>query len=698
MIFADHEGLLIAPGCQAPPLVCLQWRETGTRAELVHVRDPAFKRLWVEFLTYQTVAMHNAAFDMACLCAHDPELFLPLVFDAFQENRIVCTLMREVLILIAQGKLTKGVRVNLGASLERRAPYFTVDKTDPHRLLYGTLIDTPCADWQDGARKYALEDADAACILWTEQEAHAYALADQHRQAESAFDLFLMSCWGMRTDLSAVEMYHKTVLEGLDRDRATCRAAGLVRANGTKDTELAALSLVTAYEEAGLEVPRTPTGKVQLDAEACEKARSPLMEAYTRVTQATAQEGKVLRLRHGLIQPSFNPLVNTGRTSCRQGDDPKVGEAPKARGAQVQNLSSDICGLVEWRGQWIGELVDERTNLDTLRKSKAEFTEVTFDRGATVVQVPVRELVKMAGRPGSGIRECYTARPGHALNSVDMDTFELRTWAQVCINKLGWSDLAVVLNDPKRDPHVEMGARLEGITPEMAYALKVADPTAFKKLRGVAKGPNFGLPGGMGWARLIEYCWASYRVALGKTPEECEARARAAIRAWKECWSEADPYLKLIGRETANEGAYIIQIGSDRIRGDIGYCDAANGYFQALAADAIKAAGRQITRECYRVKSSPLYGCRPVNFVHDEYILEIPLDRLHEAAWRQAEIQREVVQGWLPHVLVTCRPTAMIHWTKAAEETTVGPDNKPCKPDAPGARLVPWLPEYYQAA
>jgi DNA polymerase I-like protein with 3'-5' exonuclease and polymerase domains len=205
-----------------------------------------------------------------------------------------------------------------------------------------------------------------------------------------------------------------------------------------------------------------------------------------------------------------------------------------------------------------------------------------------------------------------------------------------------------------------MGAGLEGITVEQAYALK---GDAKKKLRGVAKGPNFGLPGGMGAARLMDYCRLSYGVEL--TLE----RAQQACQVWRKTYREAQPYLDwvsyLVGQKRGSK-ATIEQFVSKRLRGKVGFCDAANGFFQGLAADIAKDAGWRLVEQAYEVKSSPLYGCRPVVFVHDEWLYEVPLDRLTEAGELAASIMTKTAMEWCPDVLFTASPAASLRWSKAA--------------------------------
>jgi DNA polymerase-1 len=99
-------------------------------------------------------------------------------------------------------------------------------------------------------------------------------------------------------------------------------------------------------------------------------------------------------------------------------------------------------------------------------------------------------------------------------------------------------------------------------------------------------------------------------------------------------------------------------------------------------ADVFKDAGWRITREMYAVRSSPLYGCRVVNECHDDILSEIPLDRIHEAGYRQAQILMDTWNEWCPDVVCRCSPAAMMRMYKDAETVH----------DANG-RLICWEPE-----
>src|SRR5690606_37318435 len=86
----------------------------------------------------------------------------------------------------------------------------------------------------------------------------------------------------------------------------------------------------------------------------------------------------------------------------------------------------------------------------------------------------------------------------------------------------------------------------------------------------------------------------------------------------------------------------VIQPWSGRLRAGATYCAASNSPFQGLGADVAKLAGWFIFKACLGLselgEADPLYGCRPVLFVHDSFMTEVPEERAHEAAIRQKEL------------------------------------------------------------
>lgn len=82
---------------------------------------------------------------------------------------------------------------------------------------------------------------------------------------------------------------------------------------------------------------------ISVDKDACHLSRDPLLQAYSAYGQADTLLSKARRpllaaLAGKPMQASYNPIVGTGRSSCRQGEDPEPGEARNAYGVQIQNL------------------------------------------------------------------------------------------------------------------------------------------------------------------------------------------------------------------------------------------------------------------------------------------------------------------------------------------------------------------------
>jgi hypothetical protein len=116
------------------------------------------------------------------------------------------------------------------------------------------------------------------------------------------------------------------------------------------------------------------------------------------------------------------------------------------------------------------------------------------------------------------------------------------------------------------------------------------------------------------------------------------------------------------------------------------YTAVCNGFFQHLAAMGAKAALYAVVKECYLDTSSPLYGCRPWLFAHDEIGLEIPYYDIGrktaaDAAMRRlSEIMVEVMSKWVPDVPVKAEGVLCRRWYKGAEPAFDGDVLVPSKP------------------
>lgn len=708
----DTETSLIAPGLQAPPMICLQFCVDDNPAQIIHARDPACRRTLIWALESCVWSFHNLAYDAAVVCAAHPDL-TELVFQAYDANRMTCTIADQKLLDIASGRF-KVVSRNPGYALDAVARRLKVDleidKADAWRTRYGELWTVPVAHWPREALEYALNDARVQREVRKAQAAYSaqkgYPLTDRFRQARKAFWVHLMSVRGVMIDPARVDQYIADVREALDEDRETCVQAGLVvweRTKYVRKTAPAQEHMVRICQETEEpDLPITETGEktlremlgigerepipvgatwqlwekhrsyIKLDEDSCQLFGDELLEAYQRYGTSTTQVARAERLRTAArlgvpIQSRFQSLgADTGRTTCSQGDGKKGSAEAKrlsAIGSQLHNPAKD-------------KKVKRKDGSYVVRKGTRELY---------VARVATEEKPLFYW---DNEQQRYRPSKGFYFCSTDYGSMELCGWAQECIWKVGRSKLAQVLNEG-RDPHTELAATLAHIPVEEAYARANNEDHPLHKefksqFRQAAKVANFGFPGGMGYKKMVLAARKQYGVIL-------TAESSKALRdAWLATWPEAQLYFNWVNRQLEQRGAgerksrtvAIEQSKSGRVRGGCFYTQAANTLFQGFCADVIAEACSVISREMYAQRTSALYGSRLVNMLHDEPFSELVIERAHEAAFRQAEIQVQVGQSWGPDVRWTCKPALMTRWYKDAADIY----------DAAG-RLVPWEPE-----
>jgi hypothetical protein len=629
----DCETCLFRPGVKAPELVCVSFAAPGEEPGVVHVDDAL--PLVTEWLVGDELLVgHNVPYDFAVLCAQWPQL-VPLVFKAYDDDRVTDTKIRQQLLDIASGQFRGYLRVFNKAvceihedcdpehcssatmkksgrwmpheydldALTYRATGKRLDK-DTWRLRYGEFLHVPLSEWPEGAREYPLEDARATLDVFLQQEEHVQYIPDQFRQARAAWALHLTSVWGLRTHAPGVdklEQETRTALSGIEGD---LQAAGLVRADGSRNVKAARALMVQVCEALKKPVRLTAKGQVSLDSDACEASEYDLLEDYAELTSLKNVLSKDIPvLRAGITFPVHTTfgLAASGRSTSSK--------------PNVQNP---------------------------------------------------RRL--------PGIRETFIPRAGKVFAQADFSGLELHTLAQTCVTLFGQSKLAEALN-AGIDPHTAFAADILGISYEEAVARKNAGDEAVDDARQTGKVFNFGSPGGLGAEKLCLYARKTYGVLLA------EDRARELKVAWLGRWPEMrlffDHVGKLVDEDTGD--ALVEQLFSKRWRGGAHYTAACNTYFQGLGADAAKRALYLVSRACYAESRSVLYGSRPVNFVHDEVILETDdVPGAHDVAVELGRLMVEGANEFLPDVPARVEPLLARCWSKKS------------KPVYVDGRLVPW--------
>lgn len=133
---------------------------------------------------------------------------------------------------------------------------------------------------------------------------------------------------------------------------------------------------------------------------------------------------------------------------------------------------------------------------------------------------------------------------------------------------------------------------------------------------------------------------------------------------------------------------------SGRVRGGLDYCSAANSYFQGRTADGAKMANYNFSRDCYIATSGALRGVRPVLFLHDEIMSEMPEEQSHEAAMAKTDIMIRAMREVIPDVPITAKPVLMRRWYKGAKACFLDGLLVPSKPEVNEKGKTIWVPDF----
>jgi hypothetical protein len=645
----DLETHQIQPGLLAPPIVCGSFADRSlfdggvvcTKAEILSAVAG-----WLED-TDTTFVGANIAYDWGCILAVRPDL-LPRVWAAYEEGRVFDVQIAASLNAIADGRMRDGGLFRMDGSCIQSGRYSLDEcvrewlgredakENDRWRLSYALLEHTPIEQWPYDARQYPVDDAVNTLEVAEQQLKKARNLHDQEHQAHVAFCLHLGALWGLRTDPVRVAAFKTEVDKHVVELRDYSLKAGLLKPKtkkpGAELSKNMAVIKERVFNAYNGNPPHTEKGATKTDRETLEDSGDLVLEKFAEVGKWEKFNTYVPSLEAASTVPlnvKPNVLVSTGRTS--------------------------------------------------------------YDG-----------LIQLMPRRG-GVRECFVARHGCSWSSVDYSFVELVTLSQCCIDAVGSSELADAIN-ADMDPHCILGADLMGITYEAFVELYAAKDPGAKDIRQAAKAGNFGYPGMMGYIKFVTaqkkagysvcewflrdgQCGGTHIVHEweGDSLEQplccrCIEQSQVIRERYLGRWKEVPKYWNWVMGNVRRDDA-ITHFVDGRVRGSPHGPAAANSYFQGRAARGAKLAVIALTKEMYLVPESPLYGSRLMVFAHDETLLEIPDEKLHEAAHRQAEIMVEKMREVCPDVKVKAAPAAMKNWWKEADAVYAE------------GRLVPWYPK-----
>ena len=705
----DTETFLIDETGQTPRLVCGTFSMLDTPAQslfknlggqakfdltqdlldqtlLLNASDTVLKFMECLQMDGTIIAIHNAKFDLLVLLKECPRL-LPYIIYGLKSGRIVCTsiaqaMMNATLPTLCRKKTTslldsvtdylqpdhlarltkikkdgeKAIKESKKGGKSKEASLFGDEPTNI-RTGYGALIDIPHSQWKKEEIDYAKEDDLLVKGLFYSQmrktnalhsQKNIHFLEDLCRQTYADFVLgYASTHTGMMIDESFLTIEDQ-ILQQREEElvKQLVEMELMVRAkNGKATRKVDRLVEIFEYVYATLNTPR----KDRL-----------LTDTKAIATHEEATESLIFMMEKSDID--FKEILEKLYVL----DEYKT--VSKLRSTYLENFKKAI------------DTADHRLRF--------RFNGYGAGTGRTTSSEPNLQNLPRSGR----VRQCLKAKEGHIFGLCDYSNAEMRTLSQIHLDEGRKSLLAErYQQDPHFDPHLFVSASFCGVTYEQAleYYADKSHPLYkdLKEKRNLAKVLNFGLAGGLGSEAFI-----SYAKGYGFKGDKLLKRKDVdkSIKAWKEVYPEMKQYFEarsasipvkddLLSKTAKwHEGTFEACYPyprSGRYRYCDGYTNGCNAPFQGMASDGAKNALLLVFEQCLFDTTSPLYGSRIVNFIHDEIIIEIPVDDIDEnhytikgkaAVDRLSELMKLGMEIMTPDIQAVCETTLSYRWDKEA--------------------------------
>ncbi|MDO5484502.1 MAG: DNA polymerase, partial [Desulfovibrionaceae bacterium] len=260
-------------------------------------------------------------------------------------------------------------------------------------------------------------------------------------------------------------------------------------------------------------------------------------------------------------------------------------------------------------------LVDSKGRLHTTFNQQGTATGRLSSRNPNLQNIPVR------GPLGKRMRSCFIAGPGRALVSADYSQVELRVLAHMS------QDTALL-------EAFRLGEDIHSRTAALIYDLP-SDAVSLDQRRN-AKTINFGLIYGMGAQKLAQ----ELKITINEA-REFIARYFQRLTGLKAFYERVEASAKEHGYVTTLAGRRRPVPGIRSANGQtyaLARRQAINTVIQGSAADIIKLAMLAVAQDERLLR----LDARLLLQVHDELLLEVPVENAQEAGERVARLMQEV--------------------------------------------------------
>jgi site-specific DNA-methyltransferase (adenine-specific) len=492
------------------PRLALACASTSDRAScLIHPDD-----IGSFILAHQSLQFvcHHTAFDFWVVEQHlrkrGEDQALSAWWEIVESNRLHDSMLLDMLVRLAIDDEFPRPR-NL-AVVAKEYANLDISKEDPYRLRYVEIIDKDWSSIESGFFEYAIKDPIVTRLAYLELQHQARRLLDRFGgRGKDIFDDAVLR-FGLLSE--AVQVKKAIALAQITRNGMCIDRtwASRVEAELRRRLDQTVANVRTVCPQL---YKTDAAGNLVCDG----KARTPSKNTKALAAQLEGIAEEIKQARG--VGPSI-PLTNKTRrlSTSRQHWEEYADHHPFLR---------------HWmEAEELAKLLQFFTRL---REDRVHPTYTTMVRtGRTSCANP---NVQQIPRDGD-FRQAFVASPGHFLLAVDYSAIELRTLAAVCWQRYGQSALADLLKQ-SRDPHEYTAAMMLGVPVDEFGQWKKNETLKdqYVRARQAAKAVNFGVPGGLGAQRLMEYAKSTYHVDM--TLEEARQRRERLTTVYK----ELDSYL-----------------------------------------------------------------------------------------------------------------------------------------------------------
>ena len=611
----------------------------------------------------------NLAYDALVMEVEFPGL-LTLVRDMYREGRAICVSNRDRLYHIADGTLHDGHKSSLEAIVYRMTQG-AVDlkdvkkNPDAWRLRYHELEDIDIPDWPEPAKDYAMSDAVyayAAALYQQEQGAQwlnpeTGMFFTEEDQARADFALSKVVEPGFLVDAKRTAEWRAELVPRREECDMWAQKAGILCVNKCKNcqgtgrvgqvphlSECPVCHGDPEYLPPRCRVPLAKTKKLKSRQEAWISygfGGQPPRNAITEKALAKAKAAGEI--------PVGSIKTDSDTVSLLM-----AGEVPPGMDAFLNYFK--LKGVLKEFSTYLPIL---ETALERDNRVYSRYTTI-MRTGRTSCSKPNNQNPPRA----AGYRECYIPEQGKCLASIDYTAGELYAMAFIALTVFGRSVLADVLNSNESDAHVALAVDLLALED---IHLTYAEVNAIRKdkshelydkvnlARTHAKAANFSLLGGQKARSFLHTATISYGIE-GMSIEDAETVMHTWAKKYQQCDSYVNRYIrrqsKLRGYSRNGKEFFRQQgIGFGMWRGDCRYNSGCNFHFQGLMAHGIKRALWRFYEERDVEQRPELQGVDIVVMIHDEFVLQGPVETRKEWAARIQLIMEEEYNKVLGHKL-----------------------------------------------